>query len=151
MKYPKEIFEALKPHEFEQLICTLYKKIGYETVWTKATRDGGKDVIASKKNLFGDEYIYIECKKYNKSELGIETVRTFAYTVLNDKVHKGIIFCTGHIPETLYNYAQRIEIINFDKLIELLNSYWGEWFDRVGLEVYNERKKEIEDMTSAKG
>lgn len=39
----------------------------------------------------------------------IETVRAFAYTVINDKVHKGIIFCTGYVPKTLYEYDQRIE------------------------------------------
>ncbi len=143
IKYPEEIFEALKPCEFERLICVLYNKIGYSTEWTQATRDGGKDIIASKENAYGNEYIYIECKKYSKSELKIETVRAFAYTVLNDKVHKGIIFCTGYVPKTLFEYDQRIEIIDYSKLIELLNSYYGDWLNFVGNEVYNESKQMI--------
>ncbi|WP_034862932.1 restriction endonuclease [Ruminiclostridium cellobioparum] len=141
--YPKEIFEALKPYEFERLICLLYNKIGYNTEWTQATRDGGKDIIASKENAYGNEYIYIECKKYSKAELKKETVRAFAYTVLNDKVHKGIIFCTGYVSKTLYEYDQRIEIIDYNKLIELLNSYYGDWLKFVGNEVYNESKQMI--------
>lgn len=143
IKYPKEIFDALKPHEFERLICALYNKIGYSTEWTQATRDGGKDIVAFKENSYGNEYIYIECKKYSKSELKIETVRAFAYTVLNDKVHKGIIFCTGYVPKSLYEYDQRIEIIDYNKLIELLNSYYGDWLNFVGNEGYNESKQMI--------
>lgn len=37
----------------------LYNKIGYKTAWTQATRDGGKDIIASKQNVYGNEYISI--------------------------------------------------------------------------------------------
>lgn len=143
IKYPKEIFEALKPHEFEQLISMLYNKIGYKTAWTQATRDGGKDIIASKQNVYGNEYTYIECKKYKKTELKIETVRAFAYTVINDKVHKGIIFCTGYVPKTLYEYDQRIEIIDYDKLIELLNSYWGDWISSIGAKIYNYQRENL--------
>lgn len=142
--YHKEVFEALKSYEFEKLICTLFNKIGYKTEWTQATRDGGKDIIAFKENAYGREYIYVECKKYSKAELKIETVRSFAYTVLNDKVHKGIIFCTGHVPKTLYKYDQRIEIINYDKLIELLNSYYGDWLNVIRIDALHESKKKLD-------
>lgn len=138
--YPKEIFEAMKPSDFEQIVCKLYEKIGYQTEWTKATRDGGKDVIASRQQAYGDEHIYIECKKYHKSDLTIKEVQAFGYTLLNDKIHKGIIFCTGHIPKPLYEYDKRIEIIDFDKLIELLNSYWGNWNDEIGETIYSDQR-----------
>lgn len=134
-KYPKELLTELKPVEFEYIINRLFQKMGYCTEWTKATRDGGKDIIATKKRSLGVEHIYIECKKYDKSELKNEMVKAFAYTVLNDQVTKGIIFCTGYVPKTLYNLDQRIKIFNYDELNKLLNSYWGDWVNSIEKEL----------------
>ena len=59
------------------------RKKEYETVRTKATHDSGKDISKSKKNVYGEEYVYIECKK--------SVGTAFAYIVLNEKVHRGAI------------------------------------------------------------
>jgi restriction system protein len=133
VKHPKEILLALSPTEFELLIKELYARIGYTTEWTKPTRDGGKDIIATLEKPYSVDNIYIECKRYIRSELRIESVRAFAYTVLNDKMNKGILFCTGHIPKSLLDFDKRIKIINYEELNALLNSHWGDWLENLDI------------------
>ncbi|MGG4397999.1 restriction endonuclease [Paenibacillus thiaminolyticus] len=129
---PKRNLLKLQPIEFEWLIEYLYSKMGYKTQWTSATRDGGKDIIASITRVDGEERVYIECKLYNTTELTNNHVKSFAYTVNNDKINRGVIFCTGYASATLSNIDQRITIINYENIILLLNSHLGsDWDERL--------------------
>jgi restriction system protein len=67
----------LQPREFEILIFKLYCSMGYDSILTPATRDGGKDVVAEKDNGDGGEKLYIECKRYKTTALKPETVNAF--------------------------------------------------------------------------
>ncbi|WP_410511533.1 restriction endonuclease [Paenibacillus sp. BR2-3] len=129
---PRRNLMKLKPIEFEWLIEYLYSRMGYKTQWTSATRDGGKDIIASIARPDGEERVYIECKLYEITELTNTYVKSFAYTVNNDKINKGIIFCTGYVNGALADIDQRITIINYENIVFLLNSYLGsEWDERL--------------------
>ncbi|MDU0331894.1 restriction endonuclease [Paenibacillus sp. 3LSP] len=77
-----EILLNLKPIEFEWLIEHLYESMGYETIWTTSTRDGGKDIIATIQRTDGIEHVYIECKLYKTTSMKIETIRAFRDTGL---------------------------------------------------------------------
>ncbi|NRR01974.1 restriction endonuclease [Brevibacillus sp. RS1.1] len=128
----KQKLLKLKPVEFERLIERLYSSMGYKTHLTPATRDGGKDIIASIVRPDGEERVYIECKLYNTSELNTTHVKSFAYTVTNDKINRGVIFCTGYANGSLSNIDERITIMNFENIIVLLNSHLGsDWDERL--------------------
>ncbi|GEM_PF-6526591 len=125
--HPQEILHEIAPNDFEIMIKILFEKMGYQAELTPRTHDGGKDVIVIKENVYLKEKIYIECKRYDKMDLNIETVRAFAYSVIKDEINKGIIICTGHVPKFIEATDQRIEIVNYDTLVRILNSYWGDW------------------------
>ncbi|AIQ69555.1 restriction endonuclease [Paenibacillus graminis] len=129
---PRQNLLQLKPSEFERLIERLYSSMGYKTQLTSATRDGGKDVIASINRPDGEERVYIECKLYNTSELTNTHVKSFAYTVNNDKINRGVIFCTGYASGSLGKIDERITILNYENIIILLNSHLGsDWDERL--------------------
>lgn len=141
---PKRNLLNLKPIEFEWLIEYLYYKMGYKTQWTSATRDGGKDIIASISRTDGIEHVYVECKLYNTSELTNNHVKSFAYTVNDDKINRGVIFCTGYANAALKNIDQRITIINYENIVLLLNSHLGsDWDERLESIIKIQRNKLI--------
>ncbi len=67
-------------------MAQLYHKLGYNAELTKATRDGGKDIILRKPDILGDMVFYVECKQYNaKNKVGIDIVQRFAWIIEMDK------------------------------------------------------------------
>lgn len=52
-----EAFYQLKDRKFEEVMAEIYSKLGYKVELTKATRDGGKDIIIRRPEILGD-FIY---------------------------------------------------------------------------------------------
>jgi len=61
-KQPKDIF-TLSPRKYEELVAELMRDMGYEVTLTKATRDGGKDILASIRTEVGDLLCLVEAKR----------------------------------------------------------------------------------------
>lgn len=119
----------LKPREFELLIANLYEELGYETEVTPATRDGGKDIIGRIKREEGKDIVYAECKLYRTTDLKLETVRAFGYTILKDNVNRGVLFCTGYVNSKIREMDSRIQILSLEEIIILLNAHLGSnWY-----------------------
>ena len=55
---------SLTSREFEILIAILYEALGYKVNLTKATREGGKDIIAEINENERKEKVFVECKLY---------------------------------------------------------------------------------------
>lgn len=58
------VMHSLSPREFEHLIEVYYSSMGYRTLLTKASKDGGKDIVAEREINFQRELVVIECKRY---------------------------------------------------------------------------------------
>lgn len=137
-----EHLTKLKSVEFEWLIENLYESMGYETVWTTATRDGGKDVIAKIERTDGEEQVYVECKLYKTTKLDLTTVRAFRDVILENKVNRGVIFCTGYVNDNIRNFDKRIQIWTFEDISVLFNAHLGsDWVYRLDIFIANKRKK----------
>jgi len=134
---------SLKPVEFEWYIEALYESMGYNTLWTTAAHDGGKDIIATNKGIDGGvEQIYVECKLYQKTHLTIEKVRAFSRVLDKNEVNRGVIFCTGYVSKNLKSEDKRIYICTYDDMYTLFNAHMGsDWSERVEIIVDNKRRK----------
>lgn len=86
---------SLTSREFEILIAILYEALGYKVNLTKATRDGGKDIIAEINENERKEKVFVECKLYKTCELKKETVRALGYTMLSEEATRAVIFYIG--------------------------------------------------------
>lgn len=124
----KHIF-SLTSREFEILIAALYKKMGYKVTLTKATRDGGKDIIAEINEYERQEKVFVECKLYKTTDLRKETVRALGYVMQDEKATRATIFTTGYATNEMKKMDSRIQIINLEEMILLLNANLGEkWY-----------------------
>jgi len=94
-KHPKDIFR-LSPRKYEELIAELLDDIGYEVTLTKATRDGGKDILASMKTECGDLLCLVEAKRYRHDrKIGVSLVRELYGTLCDFKATSGMLVTTS--------------------------------------------------------
>lgn len=121
---------SLTSREFEILIAILYEALGYKVNLTKATRDGGKDIIAEINENERKEKVFVECKLYKTCELKKETVRALGYTMLSEEATRAVIFFTsGYATKALKEMDTRIQIFDMEEMILLLNANLGErWY-----------------------
>ena len=120
---------SLTSREFEILIAILYEALGYKVNLTKATRGGGKDIIAEINENERKEKVFVECKLYKTCELKKETVRALGYTMLSEEATRAVIFTSGYATKALNEMDTRIQIFDMEELILLLNAKLGEsWF-----------------------
>jgi restriction system protein len=117
----------LQPRDFECLVERLYHGIGYETMLTYAQKDGGRDIIATKRSPGKLEHLRIECKRYS-GPIGVPIVRSLLGVVSDEKVNKGVLVTTSRFTEPaqkLANRNPRLELIAGNQLILLMNEYLG--------------------------
>lgn len=120
---------SLTSREFEILIAILYEALGYKVNLTKATRDGGKDIIAEINENERKEKVFVECKLYKTCELKKETVRALGYTMLSEEATQAVIFTSGYATKALKEMDTRIQIFDMEEMILLLNANLGErWY-----------------------
>jgi restriction system protein len=118
---------GISPREFEQLIEHLYDRMGYQTELTPASKDGGRDIIASISVPGRQERVLVECKRYANT-VGVDLVRQLLGVVSNEKVNKGALVCTANFSPKAREMAagnSRIELIDGSELVTLLNEYLG--------------------------
>lgn len=89
---PRESLLSLRPDEFEYLIGALFAKMGYHVTVTKASRDGGVDVEATRKDPGGRALILIQCKKH-ESTIRVSAIRQLMGVVARRQANKGVWSC----------------------------------------------------------
>jgi len=93
-----------RPHElkrmnrrlFEELVAELFCGFGYEVELTQQTRDGGKDIIAVRRNELKVKYL-IECKRPDPGGyVSVGTVRELYGVKISEGATKGIMVTTAY-------------------------------------------------------
>jgi Holliday junction resolvasome RuvABC ATP-dependent DNA helicase subunit len=119
----EEVGTALSGVEFEDLISTLLGRMEFRTQMTKASGDGGIDIVAIlDKPIIGGKYLF-QCKRYAPDNLvGAAAVRDFYGAVTADKAIKGVLITTSDFTIQATEFAERVglELINLPKLRALL-------------------------------
>ena len=109
--------------EFEFLCQRLVEKMGFETETTKASGDGGIDIIAyNHQPMLSGKYI-IQCKRYAGS-VGEPIIRDLYGVATAERANKGILMTTGHFTKSAIEFAKdkQIELIDGEELNRLLAS-----------------------------
>lgn len=105
-----EILYEITPRQFEEFVCELFMKRGYNVHLTKQTRDGGKDLIVLNNSLLGDMIIYAECKKYSKNHpVNVGLVRNLYGAVEADKATAGIMITTSYFSKDARKFQESIK------------------------------------------
>lgn len=122
-----EDMHQLHPRQFEEMVAELMEKRGYSVDLTKATRDGGKDLIVAHQADIGNFIYYVECKRYSPSNpVGVNLVRELAGTISVDRVTAGIMVTSSYFSPDAIEFSEKIKnqmsLIDFIKLKEWLKN-----------------------------
>lgn len=111
----------LSPSEFETLVSNLFTKMGLETKLTRASRDGGVDVVAYDTRPVLGGKVVIQAKRY-KNTVGVSAVRDLYGTMLNEGASKGILVATSSYGSDAYEFSKDkpLELIDGGGLLYLL-------------------------------
>lgn len=108
----------MDPLKFEAYVCGLFVQLGYEAYLTKASGDGGKDILIYK----GNSFTIAECKRYVKTKIGRPDIQKFHSAILDCNAEKGYFITTSEFTTTAAAYVsdKPIELINGEKLVSLI-------------------------------
>jgi hypothetical protein len=116
----------LDPREFENLVKTLLIKMGFKAATTKASGDGGVDIIATNEQpILGGKYV-IQCKRYSiGNNIGEPVIRELYGAMMHENASKGILITTSDFTRQAAIFAQNkaVELINGSSVLCLLNKY----------------------------
>ena len=124
---------AISTRDFEYLIAALYSKQGFNSAVTKASRDGGVDVIAINTESGAKETVFIECKLYT-NPVGVKIIREFSGVVESSKANRGIVVTSSRFTKDAIEFASenRIELVGWTELNQLFNQYLGQnWINSI--------------------
>jgi restriction system protein len=106
-KQPKDVLK-LSPREYEELISELLDDMGYDVTLTQATRDGGKDIVASIKTECGEFLCLVEAKKYREDrKIGVSLVRTLYGTLCDYQANSGMLVTTSTYSKDAQAFQKR--------------------------------------------
>ncbi|MGH7451555.1 MAG: restriction endonuclease, partial [bacterium] len=117
---------VLNPYQFEDLTGLLFQEEGWDVELTSKSRDGGKDIIARRKDAGIPFVAYVQAKRNRKSRtVSISEVKEFVATVAADNVNTGYFVTTSYFskPATQWLHEKgyrlaTVELIDRNKLIE---------------------------------
>ena len=121
-----ENINSLSGIEFEKVCQRLLENMGFSVETTKASGDGGIDLIAyNSQPLLSGKYI-IQCKRYTGS-VGEPIIRDLYGVVTSERANKGILMTSGVFTKQAQVFAEGkpIELIDGVKLKELLKDFYN--------------------------
>jgi hypothetical protein len=106
-RQPRDVFK-LTPRQYEELVAELLHDIGYEITLTKATRDGGKDILASMKTELGEFLCLVEAKHYREDrKIGVSLVRTLYGTLCDYQASSAMLVTTSSYSKDAHVLQER--------------------------------------------
>lgn len=144
---------SLSPSEFELLCKQLVEQMGFEAETTKASGDGGIDVVAyNRQPLLSGKYI-IQCKRYSGS-VGEPIIRDLYGVVMSERANKGILMTTGRFTKQAIEFAdgKPLELVDGQSLEELVraNGFMEALEENAnGLRYADAPKKDIDNIIEA--
>ena len=116
MKLSIDFWVNLSGYQFETEVANLYSKLGYSSTVTRATGDGGVDIVLRK----GMERIAVQCK-HHKNKVGPNDVRALQGVVYNGNYSYGIFVSlngfTPTVTQEIANGKVKIELVELNDLI----------------------------------
>lgn len=116
--------DSMSGVEFENLCKRLVSKMGFETQTTRASGDGGIDIVAyNRQPLISGKYV-IQCKRYS-GNVGEPILRDLYGVVMAERANKGILMTTAGFTRQAVAFSEekQIELIDGAKLRSLLEQY----------------------------
>lgn len=121
---------ALDPTSLEMVAAAVWRRLGYDTIVTPRSKDGGKDVVARSLRPGSRGVVYIECKQWAK-KVGVVPVRALRGVIAQEQVTSGILVAPGGFTDgtgtatELAAGSAVIELVDGMELSKLLRLTYG--------------------------
>lgn len=132
---------------FEQQVLELLRIMGFDAELTKASGDGGIDIIAHKHDdIVGGKYI-IQCKNWAKP-VGEPPVRDLFGVVMAENANKGILITQSSFTAQAIEFAKgkHLELISGEKLSQLFSKYGLTDYAEENSSIVNQDETIINDL-----
>jgi HJR/Mrr/RecB family endonuclease len=126
-RQPESIFQ-LPARKFEELVAELLDDMGFEVELTKATRDGGKDILAYMNTGIGKFLCLVEAKKYRHDRtVGVELVRTLYGTLCDYQANSAMLVTTSSFSPDAHAFQRKHEyqlsLRDYGTVVEWIQGY----------------------------
>ncbi len=123
-----ELLYSLTSRQLEFLIAGLIEKEGYHVMVTKATRDGGADIYAAKKDRVGSFLFLVECKKNSPTNrVGVNVVRNLYGVMQHERATYSMVATTSFFTKGAVEFQKTIphqmSLCDYYKLIKWLRAH----------------------------
>ena len=122
----RDLIYNVTPREFEEIVEQVLRDEGFDTQLTQPTRDGGRDIIATKAGINGKPVVfYIECKRYSRqNKVSVDLVRALYGVQTADKVNKACLVTSSYFTHDAVNFANEqnvmIDLVDGDALHNMI-------------------------------
>ncbi|WP_440953143.1 restriction endonuclease [Methanococcoides sp. FTZ1] len=115
------------PYDLENLVASLFRKMGYKANVTSRSKDGGVDVEVSIEHFGLSHRWLVQVKRY-LNPVGVKEVREYSSLRYREKVDGVIIVTTSTFTEDAYREAaeHNVKLIEGQLLVSMLNHYCGD-------------------------
>jgi len=112
---------SIDPVEFEHLIANLLARMGLETQLTKASHDGGIDIVALDKRPILGGKIVIQAKRYKRT-VPVSCVRDLYGAMQHEGASKAILVTTSKLGADAWQFAdgKPLQLVEGSQLVDLL-------------------------------
>ncbi len=128
-RHPEAAF-GMRPRIFEVIIAEVMKSCGFEIELTAQTRDGGVDIIAVHKDVFGIPTRYVvECKRWaSERRVSIDLVRALYGAKEIYQADQAIYVTTASFTRDTWNLCRtgqlrNVTLVDFERLREWFEQY----------------------------
>ncbi len=123
-----ELMRELDPRKFEELVAELLRDKGYEVKLTPRSKDGGRDILAIKREDIGSALTLVECKRYaQNNKVGVDIVRGLYGVVSAEKATRGLLATTSYFTSGAKAFRDqvpyRLGLADFDILRAMLSQF----------------------------
>ena len=123
LEYNREKIKRMSPRDFEFFVADIFEKLGFSVKITQATRDGGKDIIATKADPIPYTLI-IECKHWGENhKVDVSVVRSVYGVQMAMQVNQSVIVTSSRFTKDARAFAEErqnlMALWDIDDLLKL--------------------------------
>lgn len=122
----RDLIYDVTPREFEEIVEQVLRDEDFDTHLTQSTRDGGRDIIATKTGINGKPVVfYVECKRYSReNKVSVDLVRALYGVQTSDKVNKACLVTSSYFTRDAVDFANKqnvmIDLVDGDALHNMI-------------------------------
>lgn len=126
LEYNENRIKDMSPRDFEFFVANIFRELGYSVKVTQSTRDGGKDIIATKAYPVPFSLI-IECKHW-RNKVDISVIRSvYGVQVSNKNFNKSVVVTSSTFTRDARKFADeqinQMTLWDIGDLLRLIEKY----------------------------